>query len=112
MADPVHLTLNDEFDVTLENIRDADGAPATFDGVPGWATTDATIADLRVAADGLGAIVGSLTTYGAATITITGDARQGSEVVPKIAVISVIVAPGDVDVFDATVGPVRPRAVA
>lgn len=109
MADPVHLEQNQEFTATLTNVKDGQGRDTTFDGIPTWETSDATIGDLRVAADGLSAIVGSLAVDGGVTITVTGDARMGEEVVPVMGVLSVIVAPGDVAIFDFVAGPAGPR---
>jgi hypothetical protein len=105
----VRLTADDEFTVTFENVVDADGRPTTFDGPPVWVSSDPAIADVRVADDGLSGRIGSFQADGAALITITADGRQGTDTKPMITLIPVLVGPGDVELFDATVGPVGPR---
>lgn len=107
--DAQHLQQQQEFDASISSVKDARGRDTTFDGVPVWDSSDPSIVDLRVADDGMSAVVGSLDTDGTATITITGDGRQGPDTVTVMAVISVIVAPGDVAVFDVTPGEIRDR---
>jgi len=104
------LGTRDEFDLSLTNIRDARGRPTSFDGIPTWQSSDPNVVDLRVAPNGLSAIAGSLDTFGTATITVTGDGRQGDEVLPVVGLHTVTVQPGDVSVFEFTAGEVRPRA--
>lgn len=109
MADPVHIQADQEFLATISGILDAEGNPTTLDGVPTWESSDETLVDLRVAADGLSAIVGSFTGQGGATVTVRADGRHGPDVVELIGVLSVIVAPADAVVFDFDVGPVTDR---
>lgn len=112
MADPVRLMQMQEFTATIGGIKDAQGREAALDGVPGWVSSDASIVDVRPADDGMSALVGSLGIDGAATITATADGRAGEEVLPVIAVMSVVVAPGDAVVFEITAGEVTDRAEA
>lgn len=109
MADPVTLQMQQEFTASISGIVDAEGNPTSLDGAPTWETSDETIADLRVAPDGMSCIVGSLDTMGAATITIRADGRHGPEVVELIGMLSIIVAPADAVVFDVTTGAVTDR---
>lgn len=99
-----------EAEARLVNIVDARGRPARFDGVPTWESSVPGTVDLRPAADGLSCLIGSLDAEGAATVTVTGDARQGEEVVPITGVLSVVVAAGDVAVFEIAAGEARDRA--
>jgi len=109
MADPVHIQINEEFDASITGVVDADGNPTELDGVPTWETSDAAVVDLRVAEDGMSAIVGSLDVLGGATVTVRADGRHGEEMLELIAVLSVVVAPADAVVFDLAVGETRPR---
>lgn len=106
----LQLNPRQEADAAIVGVVDANGNPATFDGAPTWVSSDPAIVDLRVADDGMSAIVGSLDAFGAATITVTGDGRHGPDVVPLTAVLSVLVTEPDVAVFDISVGAARPRA--
>lgn len=99
-----------EAEARLVNITDARGRPARFDGVPTWESSAPGTVDLRPAADGLSCLIGSLDAEGAATVTVTGDARQGEEIVPITGVLSVVVAAGDVAVFEIAAGEARDRA--
>jgi hypothetical protein len=91
MAD--QITTQQEFDVSISNIKDARGNDAKIDGVPVWETSDDS----------------SLDAEGAATVTVTADGRQGEEVVAITGVLSVVVAPADAVVFDLVAGEVRDR---
>jgi hypothetical protein len=75
MAD---LTTAQQFNVTL-TITDTAGNPAPVDGVPVWATSDATVVAVTAAADGMSAVAPGIAA-GVARLTVTADADLGSGV--------------------------------
>jgi hypothetical protein len=68
-----------QFNVTLA-ITNAAGVPATVDGVPVWATSDATIVNVTAAADGMSAVAPCVAP-GTARLTVTADADLGAGIV-------------------------------
>lgn len=60
-------------------ITDSRGNPATVDGVPVWATSDATVLTVTPAADGMSFDVNTVAP-GTARLTVTADADLGSGV--------------------------------
>lgn len=103
MADPVKLLAGQQITVTI-SAKDARGHAGDIDGVPVWVSSDDSIVDVRVADDGLSGIIGSFEEFGAFTVTVTADARDGEEVVPLIGVISGVVAQAEAVLFDVSVG--------
>jgi hypothetical protein len=69
--------------ITITNIVDAQGQPATLTAKPTWATSDPTILNPTPAADGLSATGTALKT-GAVTITVT------SGTLPPVSVVITI----------------------
>jgi hypothetical protein len=76
MAD---LTTAEQFNPTLV-ITNTAGDPAPVDGVPVWATSDATVISVTAAADGMSAVVASVAPGGPARVTVTADADLGTGV--------------------------------
>ena len=66
------------FNATLV-ILDATGAPAKVDGIPVWASSDATVVSVTASADGMSATVPCIAP-GTARITVTTDADLGAGV--------------------------------
>lgn len=64
--------------VTL-TITNSAGQPASVDGVPVWASSDATILTVAAAADGMSAVVNTVAP-GVGRITVTADADLGAGV--------------------------------
>lgn len=60
-------------------ITKADGTPATVDGVPVYATSDATVIGVTPAADGMSGVVNTVAN-GTARMTVTADADLGAGV--------------------------------
>jgi hypothetical protein len=58
------------------SIKDATGADAKVDGIPTWATSDATIITVAPTADGMGASI-STVAPGTARVTVSADADLG-----------------------------------
>lgn len=84
---------------------DKKGNPALIDGVPVWATSDNTITDLQVAADGLSAVLlGGL--VGNCQISVTADADLGAGTKAVVALLDVQVVAGE-----AAVGVITPGAL-
>jgi hypothetical protein len=77
MAD---LLTSQEFPSVTLTITNAAGQPAAVDGVPVWATSDATIVSVVAAADGMSAVVAAVAPGGPARITVTADADLGTGV--------------------------------
>lgn len=75
---------------------DKKGAPASLDGVPVWATSDATIATVDASADATG-LTATLSGVrpGTCTITVTGDADLTSGTTPIVGTLDVTVIAGE-----------------
>lgn len=59
-------------------IVDAQGRPATVDGVPVWASSDETVLTVKAAADGMSAVIDTVAAGGPARISVTADADLGA----------------------------------
>lgn len=59
------------------SITNAAGQPASVDGAPVWASSDATVLTVVAAADGMSADVLAVAPGGPARITVTADADLG-----------------------------------
>lgn len=66
-----------EFPGVLLTITDAAGQPAKVDGVPVWASSDATVVTVVATADGMGAVIAAVAPGGPARVTVTADADLG-----------------------------------
>jgi hypothetical protein len=66
-----------QFPNVVLTITNAAGQPATVDGVPVWASSDATVVTVVASADGMGAVV-SAVAPGTARITVSADADMGA----------------------------------
>lgn len=75
--------------------------PAMVDGVPVWASSDPTVLAVTPAADGMSAVVDTVTP-GTARISISADADLGSGVVPIT---------GASENINVTLGPAGPASV-
>ena len=96
-----------QFDATLA-ITNAAGAAATVDGVPVWASSDATVLTVTAAADGMSAIIPCVAP-GTARVTVTADADMGAGIVTITGVSEDIVVTLDpanaASVVTLTLGP-------
>lgn len=77
MAD---VTTDQFFPSVVLTITDATGAAATVDGVPVWASSDATVLAVTAAADGMSASVDTVAP-GTARVSVSADADLGAGVV-------------------------------
>ena|SRR5437016_6155037 len=78
----VTLTTDDHFPNVVLSIFAADGTtPAKVDGIPVWATSDATIISVTPTADGMGADVETVAAGGPVRVTVSADADVGAGVV-------------------------------
>lgn len=86
------LPNNKKVTLTLEP-RDSKGALAQIEGVPEWASSDANVAAINPAADGLtaSAVAGAA---GTATITATADADLGAGVTSITGTLDIEVTAG------------------
>jgi hypothetical protein len=62
-------------------VTDAKGRPAKVDGVPVWASSDATVLTVTPSADGMSAVVDTVAPGGPARITVSADADLGAGVI-------------------------------
>lgn len=84
---------------------DKKGNPASIDGIPAWATSDSTIADLQVAANGLSAVLlGGL--VGNCQISVSADADLGAGTKAVVALLDIQVVAGE-----AAIGVITPGAL-
>lgn len=96
-----------QFDATLV-ITTASGAAAAVDGVPVWASSDATVVTVTAAADGMSAIIPCVAP-GTARITVTADADLGAGTVTITGVSEDIIVTTDpanqASIMTLTLGP-------
>jgi len=71
---------------------DAKENPASVEGVPVWAVSDASILTVAAAADGVSAVITAIGPLGPSQVSVTADADLGEGVVPVVGVLDVIVA--------------------
>lgn len=76
MAD---INTDQNFPAVTLSITNSAGAPASVDGAPVWASSDATVLTVTPAADGMSALV-STVAAGVARISVTADADLGAGV--------------------------------
>jgi hypothetical protein len=99
----INMTNSQKATATIKPV-DAKKQPAAVDGVPVWATSDATIVTVTPAADGLSAVVAAVGPLGTANISVTGDADLGAEVKPIFGTLSVTVTAGQAVGFEIVLG--------
>ncbi len=88
------LTMTDSQQANVKLvILDSKQKPAQVDGVPVWTTSDATVAAVTPAADGMSALVVA-GNGGPALITVTCDADLGPGVTPIIGTLDVTITGG------------------
>lgn len=83
------LTTRQEFANVTVKFTTADGQPAQVDGVPVWATSNATVLTFEEAADGMSGKVMAGAPGTGEQVTITGDADLGAGVVPVIGILAI-----------------------
>ena len=84
---------------------DKRGKPAPVDGVPTWATSDASIVSVTPAADGMSAVVAAQG-VGDYTVTVSADADLGAGVVTIVGSDTGSVSLGQATAITITAGPV------
>jgi hypothetical protein len=84
---------------TISNVVDASGAQATFKSPPSWVSSDPTIFNPTVAADGL-SCTGTILKTGTVTVVTTGDGVSVSSTINAVA--------GTVVSFSVTFAPAPP----
>lgn len=85
-----NITTDQNFPNVVLSITDKDGKPAKVDGVPVWASSDATVIAAVAAADGMSGVVNTVapSPLDAAgnpipsRITVSADADLGAGVIP------------------------------
>jgi len=87
------LTDTQECDLAIKPV-DKKGNAAQVDGIPVWTTSDATIASVTPAADGLSAVVKAADNLGSVQVGVTADADLGEGVEPIGGVLDVEIAAG------------------
>lgn len=85
------------------SFQDAEGNPASVEGIPVWGVSDPSVGVLNVAPDGLSAelLAGSPTT---GQVNVTADADLGSGVTPVLGVLDVQIVAGDAAVATLSAG--------
>ena len=104
------FTLSDSQKATLSiAVVDAKGNPATLDGPPTWATSDATIATVDASGDptGLSAVLTGIRP-GACTVTATGDSDLTADQKPINGTLDVTVIAGEA--VQVTISATAPEA--
>lgn len=78
----VNISTDEHFPNVVLSIFAADGVtPAKVDGIPVWATSDATMISVKPTADGMGADVETVAPGGPVRITVSADADMGAGIV-------------------------------
>jgi hypothetical protein len=89
----VVITADQVLPIRAGSFTDREGNAAQIDGAPVWTSSDATVAELVIDADGLGALVVSRKA-GEALITMKADALVGEGTVDVVAALAVVVTAG------------------
>ena len=79
-----NFAINSDLLVTLTNVVDASGNPATFQNPPVYSTSDSTILTLTAASDGMSA-TGVAQKTGSVVITVVGDGVAETTTVDVVA---------------------------
>jgi hypothetical protein len=112
---PTPINTDQNFPNVVLTITNSLGQPAPVDGVPVWASSDATVITATAAADGMSGVVDTVAP-GTARITVTADADLGAGVVTLTGVsddIVVTLGPSHVaSVMTLTLGPPADKVVA
>lgn len=80
-------------------ITDRFGNEAMVDGAPVWAPTDASLADVAIAEDGMSAIVTPKGPIGSLKLQVNADADMGEGVKPLLGEIDLDLVAGDAEVI-------------
>lgn len=97
------LKVNQNLPLTVQ-FTDAKGNPAVVDGIPTWAVTDATLATLDVAADGLSATLIPTGPIGSLVVQVNADADMGEGVKTILGELPVDLIAGDASTVVITAG--------
>lgn len=97
------LLITQELPVSVV-FKDKLGNVAKVDGLPAWAVTDATLASLEVAADGLSAVVTPLGPVGSFKLQVSADADLGEGVKSILGELSVDLLPAEAVTVELTPG--------
>ena len=98
------LTDTQKADLSISPV-DSKGNPAKLDGVPTWASSDATIVTVSgISADGLSATVYATGPAGTATVAVSGDADLGAGVTTITGTLDVSVTGGAATAIAITAG--------
>jgi hypothetical protein len=90
---PVSITITDKL-----------GNPAKVDGLPQWAITDASLAELIIAEDGMSATIKPMGTVGAFKVQVKADADLGEGVKEIVGELDVELLAGDAEVINLSAG--------
>lgn len=85
-------------------IVDKAGQPAPVDGIPAWASSDATIITVTPAADGMSAEVVAVGPLGKANVSVTADADLGAGVKSIFGILEVEITQGEAVGITLTLG--------
>ena len=88
------LTVDQEVPIEV-TFADDMGNLTTVDGVPVWATSDPTVLEFQAADDGMSVVIQAVGPTGQAQISVTADARMGTDVVPVIGLLDIEIVPGE-----------------
>lgn len=102
-GDHIKMTNSQQATATIQ-IVDKLGQPAPVDGIPVWATSDATIVTVTPAADGMSAVVATVGPLGSAKVSVTADADLGTGVSSIFGSLDVTVTQGQAVGINITLG--------
>lgn len=95
MADIMLVLKDTEQSALATQFLDKKGNPAPVQGVPVWATSDATILSVTPEADGLSATIVANGPLGTAQVSVTADADLGDGVKPVVGTLDVNIVAGE-----------------
>lgn len=103
------LTDSQEVDLAIKPV-DKKGNPAQVEGIPVWTTSDANIASVTPAADGLSAVVKAAAGLGDVQISVAADADLGPGVTTLTGTLDVSVVAGAAVTLNVAAGQPREQA--
>ncbi len=99
----ITMTNSQKATITIEPV-DTKGKPAPIDGIPVWAVSDDTKGVLTPAADGLSAVFAASGPLGSVTVSVSGDADLGADVIGIFGEIVIVIIAGRAVGFKLTLG--------
>lgn len=99
----MNLKVSQNLPCTID-IKDARGNPALVDGPPVWSVTDAALATVVAAADGMSALVSPIGPMGSFQVQVNADADLGAGVKTIVGTLDIDLVAGDASIVTIAAG--------